>query len=150
MNKEFLNNIQNELKAALHSKYQLDDSSVIALSEVGQTSIISSLKHFVLKNGTAEIEGILLNKISFNGSELQKISLANLQKDISDKNVLSDDPSLEIADFSINLLINRFKESFQQSANTKDLDGICNFLGIDKKILGLVNSPVGKIFGKFF
>lgn len=150
MNKEFLNQVNTSLIQELKSKYNFDDVKVKALGEAGKTSIIGSLKQFVLKNGTSEIEGILLDKLQFNGSKLQTVSFANFQKDIAEKKLLGSEQTNEVAAFSINHLIDRFKEGFKASGYSKDLDGICKFLEIDKKILGLVNSPVAKMFGKFF
>lgn len=128
----------------------MDHAKVLAVSEAGKASIINSLKSFVIKNGTAEIEAVLLNKSSFNGTALQKFCFQNFEKDIADKKILSVEQTNEVAEFSINYLIDQFKIGFQHSGNSKDLDGICKFLDIDKKLLQLVNSPVGKMFGKFF
>ena len=150
MNKEFLNQVNASLIKELQSKYNFDDAKVRTLGEAGKTSILGSLKQFVLKNGTSEIEGILLDKVKFNGSKLQTVSFANFQKDITEKKLLGAEQTNDVAAFSINHLIDRFKEGFNASGYSKDLDGICNFLEIDKKILGLVNSPVAKMFGKFF
>ncbi len=150
MNKDFLNQINQELIKAIKAKYQMDDAKVLAVSEAGKYSIINSLKSFVLKKGTADIEAVLLNKKSFNGSELQTYCFKNFEKDIADKQLLSKEQTNNIAEFSINYLIDQFKSGFQNSGQTKDLDGICNFLDIDKKMLNLVNSHVGKILGKFF
>ena len=150
MNKDFLNKINLELVNEIKAKYQFDDAKVKTLSEAGKSSVLASLKQFVMKNGTTEIEGILLNTIQFEGSQLQTLSFNNFQKDITEKKLLDADQTKDISAFSINYLIKQFKEGFQNSGNTKDLDGICKFLDIDKKLLGLVNSPMAKIFGKFF
>ncbi|MDI1235414.1 MAG: hypothetical protein PSX81_14125 [bacterium] len=150
MNQVFLNQINQDLIKSIKAKYQMDDSKVLAVSEAGKASIISSLKSFVIKNGTTEIESVLLNKSSFNGTSLQKFCFQNFEKDIADKKILSATETNEVAEFSINYLIDRFKLGFVESGNSKDLDGICKFLDIDKKLLNLVNSPVGKILGKFF
>lgn len=150
MNQEFLNTINNELIKDIKAKYNFDDAKVLTVSEAGKASIIGSLKQFVLKNGTKEIEEILLDKIPFEGSKLQAFSFQNFQKDIAEKNILDKTQTDEVAKYSINHLINQFKSGFNSSGNSKDLDGICKFLGIDKSLLGLVNSPVTKFLGKFF
>ncbi len=150
MNSAFLHSINQQLIKAIKDKYRMDDAKVLNISEAGKNSVIGSLKQFVLKNGTSEIEGILLNKISFNGSALQKLSFANFQKDIADKKLLDAQQTNEVAEFSINFLINQFKSGFENSGHSKDLDGICKFLEIDKKLIQIANSPVTKFFGKLF
>jgi hypothetical protein len=150
MNKVFLNTVNQELIQAIKTRYKLPDSKVLALSEAGRSSVINSLKAFVLKNGTAEIEAVLLDKKPFNNSSLKPFCFSNFEKDIAEKHLLDKVQTHEIADFSINYLIDKFKEGFIASGNTRDLDGICKFLEIDKKMIGLVNSPFGKILGKFF
>jgi len=150
MNQAFLNQINQSLIHSIKAKYNMDDAKVLAVSEAGKTSIINSLKSFVIKNGTTEIEAVLLNKNSFNGTALQKFCFQNFEKDIADKSILSVAQTNEVAEFSINYLIDQFKTGFNDSGNSRDLDGICKFLDIDKKLLNLVNSPVGKMLGKFF
>jgi hypothetical protein len=150
MNQAFLNQINQSLIHSIKAKYNMDDAKVLAVSEAGKTSIINSLKSFVIKNGTTEIEAVLLNKTSFNGTALQKFCFQNFEKDIADKRILSIEQTNEVAEFSINYLIDQFKTGFNDSGNSRDLDGICKFLDIDKKLLNLVNSPVGKMLGKFF
>lgn len=150
MNQAFLNKINQSLIQSIKAKYSMDDAKVLAVSEAGKSSIINSLKSYVLKNGTNEIEAVLLNKTNFNGTALQKFCFQNFEKDIADKKILSVQQTNEVAEFSINYLIDQFKLGFNQSGNSRDLDGICQFLDIDKKLLNLVNSPVGKVLGKFF
>ncbi len=150
MNSAFLHHINQQLIKAIQEKYQMDNATVLNISEAGKNSVMASLKQFVLKNGTGEIEGILLNKTSFNGSALQQLSFANFQKDIADKKLLNAQQTHEVAEFSINFLIDQFKSGFANSGHSKDLDGICKFLEIDKKLIQIANSPVTKFFGKLF
>ena len=104
----------------------------------------------MLKNGTKDIEDILLDKTHFEGSKMQSFCYQNFHKDIAEKNILNKQQTDEVASFLINQLISQFKTGFNASGNTKDLNGICQFLSIDKALLGLVNSPVTKFFGNFF
>lgn len=150
MNSTFLNNINQQLIKAIRDKYHYDEAKVLLISEAGRSSVIGSLKQFVLKNGTAEIEGILLDKVPFNSSKLRVLAFDNFQKDIAGKKILDASTTHEVADFSINFLIEQFKEGFNRSGFSRDLDGICNFLEIDKKLIKLANSPVTKFFGKLF
>ena len=149
MNLEFLNKINNELIKDIKAKHNFDDAKVLTISEAGKSSIISSLKQFVLKNGTKDIEDILLDKTHFEGSKMQSFCYQNFHKDIAEKNILNKQQTDEVASFLINQLISQFKTGFNASGNTKDLNGICQFLSIDKALLGLVNSPVTKFFGNF-
>jgi predicted RND superfamily exporter protein len=150
MNTEFLQEVAQSLKLATKQKYNFDEPKLFALSAAGQNSLTQSLKSYVLKNGTSDIENILLGKLDFNGSKLQEVATDKLRQDLKERNLADDSEINEISVFSTNYLINEFKEGFMRSGNTKDLDGICQFLGIDKSMLKMINSPVGKMFGKFF
>lgn len=150
MNQTFLNNINQALIKTLKERYNMDDANVLNLSDAGKNSLINSLKQYVLKNGTPEIEAILLEKKQFSESPLQNFCFTNFKKDIAGKRLLNEQQTTEVAEFSINFLIDQFREGFKNSGNTKDLDGICLFLGIDKNLVSLANSPMAKMFGKFF
>jgi hypothetical protein len=58
--------------------------------------------------------------------------------------------SEEVADYASSYLVDQIVTAYQLSSESKDLDGICNFLGIGKNLLKMINSPMGKMFGKFF
>lgn len=150
MNTAFLNSINNDLIGLLKTRYAFDHNKVLALSEAGRSSLINSLKQFVLKNGTPEIEAILLEQKKFSESPLQAHCYKGFENDLKDKNLLPKEQIKEVAEYSINFLIDRFRIGFRDSGLSRDLDGICKFLDIDKNIVKLANSPMAKMFGKFF
>jgi len=150
MNHEFLQQVAEALKAETRKKYNFDEADLFALSAAGQNSLTQSLKQYVIKNGTADIEGILLGKMDFRDSKFQATATEQLQKDLKERKILDDQQLQEVSSFSTDFLIKAIKDGFDQSGSSKDLDGICAFLGIDKTMLKMINSPVGKMFGKFF
>jgi hypothetical protein len=150
MNREFLMQVAEKLKTATREKYNFDEATIFSLSATGQNSLTQSLKSYVMKFGTADIENILLGKLDFNGSKLQAIATDKLRKDVKERKVIPDEQVDDVSLFSSNFLIKEFTDGFQSSGYSKDLDGICAFLDIDKTMLKMINSPVGKMFGKFF
>ncbi len=150
MNREFLQEVAESLKTATRNKYHFEEADLFALSAAGQNSLTQTLKQYVIKNGTADIEHILLGKLNFEGSKFQAVATEQLMKDLKERKILDDAQLKDVSVFSTDFLINKFKQGFLDSGNSKDLDGICAFLGIDKTMLKMINSPVGKMFGKFF
>ena len=150
MNQEFLKQVGETLTKHISDTFKLDGAAISTLTAVGQNSLTQSLKNYVIKNGSGDIEKILLGQMDFKGSALQSFATQQLNKDISEKNVVPAEQLGLISSSSVDLLIHEFKTGFDHSGNSRDLDGICQFLGIDKNLLKLANSPVGKMFGKFF
>lgn len=150
MNKELLNKINEKLKLLIKEKYNLLPYDVDQLSQVGQMSFQESIKKFVLKNGTIEIEQMMFNQLSPDKSELVKQAKTELFKDIKEKNILDVEKSESLANFSCDFLIQEIIKEFNLTNNPRNTDGIANFLGIDSNLLKLVNSPAAKFFGKFF
>jgi hypothetical protein len=150
MNHEFLKEVGESLKTATRNKYHFEENDLFALSAAGQNSLTQVLKQYVMKNGTSDIENILLGKMDFQGSKFQAVATEKLQQDLKERKILPDDQLKDVSVFSTDFLIDKFRQGFQNSGNSKDLDGICAFLGIDKNMLKMINSPMGKMFGKFF
>jgi hypothetical protein len=73
-----------------------------------------------------------------------------LKNDFVSKGLLDAEAAAEVSGYASNYLVDEIVRAYQNSSNTKDLDGICSFLGIDKNLLKMINSPMGKMFGKFF
>jgi hypothetical protein len=148
MNHEFLKEVGESLKTA--TRYHFEENDLFALSAAGQNSLTQVLKQYVIKNGTSDIENILLGKMDFQGSQFQAVATEKLQQDLKERKILDDAQLKDVSVFSMDFLIDKFRQGFQDSGNSKDLDGICEFLSIDKNMLKMINSPVGKMFGKFF
>ena len=73
-----------------------------------------------------------------------------LKNDFVSKGLLVAEQSEEVSDYASSYLVDEIITAYQSSSESKDLDGICTFLGIDKNLLKMINSPMGKMFGKFF
>jgi hypothetical protein len=150
MSKVWINEIRNGLETALKEQFNLGGDELKSVSATGQNSLMDGLKQFVMKNGSKEIESILLKQKAFEGSDLEKSIGARLSTDIKSKHQMPDDKAKSVSNFASNFLVEHIVSAFQASSESKDLDGICSFIGIDKNLLKMVNSPVGKMFGKFF
>lgn len=150
MNREFMMQVAESLKNATREKYKYDEAKLFSLSAAGQNSLTQTLKQYVIKHGTSDLENILLGKLDFEGSRLQAVATEKLEEDLKERRILGPEELKDVSVFSTNFLIKEFREGFLRSGHTKDLDGICGFLGIDKSMVKMINSPVGKMFGKFF
>ncbi len=150
MDKQILENIKNNLTAGLKNKFGFGDEQVSALTAGAQNGLLQCLKDFVLKNGSKEIESILLKKTVFSGSALEAAVKKQLSSDLVSVQSLDAKKADEVAGFASENIVNNLVDGFQNSIYTKDTDGICSFMGIDKNLLKMLNSPVGKMFGKFF
>ena len=150
MNRELLNKINEKLKVLIKEKYLLEPYDVDQLSHVGQLSFQESIKKFVLKNGTTEIEQMMFKQLNSDKSELVKQAKTELLKGIKEKNILDNEKSEDLANFSCDFLIQEIIKEFNETNHPKNTDGIADFLGIDSNLLKLVNSPSAKFFGKFF
>jgi hypothetical protein len=145
-----LKSIQASLNTELKNRFNLDEQKINDITSTGVNSITSGLKSFVMKNGTKEIEQIMFKEKSFEGSDLKQFALGDLTKSLT-KYFDGDSAKTEqVASFSITHLIESLVDKFGQSGKSKDLDGIAEFLGIDKNIIKMANSGAAKFLGKFF
>lgn len=149
MNAEWLNQAIPDLKTALESRFLLEPAELEELLSIGKESLAEAIKSYIKKHGTKELEQIILQKMAFQGSELEKYSVSQLERDLKDSN-LRVHTGHGIEAFSAGFLVDSVVRNFRNSGMSKDRDGICRFLGIDKNILKLINSPAGRILGKFF
>lgn len=150
MNKQLIEKIGEGLKSNIGNKFSLDADKVNSLVVTGQNGLTECIKQFVMKNGSKEIEEILLKQKTFEGSGFQTVVQNQLKNDFVSKGLLEAEHSAEVSTYASNYLVNEIVTAYQDSSESKDLDGICNFLGIDKNLLKMINSPMGKMFGKFF
>lgn len=150
MNKQLIEKIGEGLKSNIGSKFSLDAEKVNSLVATGQNGLTECIKQFVMKSGSKEIEDILLKHKTFEGSAFQMVVKNQLKNDFVSKGLLAAEPAAEVSGYASNYLVDEIVTAFQNSSDSKDLDGICNFLGIDKNLLKMINSPMGKMFGKFF
>jgi hypothetical protein len=150
MNKQLIEKIGEGLKSNIGNTFSLDTDKVNSLVVTGQNGLTECIKQFVMKNGSKEIEEILLKQKTFEGSGFQTVVKNQLKNDFVSKGLLVAEQSEEVADYASSYLVDQIVTAYQSSSESKDLDGICNFLGIDKNLLKMINSPMGKMFGKFF
>jgi len=150
MDKQLIERIGEGLKTNIGSKFSLDADKVNSLVAAGQNGLTECIKQFVMKSGSKEIEDILLKHKAFEGSAFQLVVQNQLKNDFVSKGLLEAEPSGAVSVYASNYLVDEIVTAYQNSSDTKDLDGICNFLGIDKNLLKMINSPMGKMFGKFF
>ncbi len=150
MDRQLIEKIGEGLKTNIGSKFSLDADKVNSLVAAGQNGLTECIKQFVMKSGSKEIEDILLNQKNFEGSAFQMVVKTQLKNDFVSKGLLDAEAAAEVSGYASNYLVDEIVTAYQNSSNTKDLDGICSFLGIDKNLLKMINSPMGKMFGKFF
>lgn len=143
MNTEVLNALETGLGQALKERFAGADTA--ALLQNGKSVLTDALKSYVLKQGSKELEAILLEQTDFASSALRPVLTARLKAAAG-----AVPEAAEMADFSADYLVNGLLKAYRASGHSKDLDGICAFTGIDKSMLAMVNSPMGKLFGKFF
>ena len=148
MEKAITNQIFADLNDSLKSTYGLNEAQLKSISAAGQNSLTQTLKSYVMKNGSSEIEQILLGQKQYEGSGLKVMAEKDIQTAVQSAGI--DHPQKEeIGKFALSKSVDLLVGAFAASAYTKDLDGICGFIGIDKNLLKMVNSPMGKMFGKF-
>ncbi|MCC6818272.1 MAG: hypothetical protein IT245_05235 [Bacteroidia bacterium] len=149
MNEQLFGALEDDLSQVLKEKFGIKSSQMRILVSKGQLALKETLKNHILKNGTKEAEDIICSKIGYHGSLLAQIAIAALTNDLKNsKEIEVNDPE-SISETAVNTLFEGLRTRFEQSGQTKDTEGVCKFLGIDPKLLKMVNSPVGKFFGKF-
>ncbi len=149
MNENILKGIQQVVAEKLVHNFDISQPQIEEITNLTKQTFPNSLKSFVLKNGTTEIENVLLGKQKPEDGKLLNFCSENLHN-IFSKTLGSNVDVNSIANFTVTESLNQFTNQFQESNHSKDLDGICSFLGVDKNILKLANSPVSKFMGKFF
>lgn len=144
-----MDEIAMRLRQTLQEKYKREGAELDDLLQAGQHSLTESIKKFIKKNGTREVEDILMQRKDFNGSELKRLAVSSLERDLKAMGMKPDE-SDELASFSSCFLAEELVLAFQQSGNSRDINGICDFLGIDKSLVKIINSPAGRFLGKIF
>ena len=76
--------------------------------------------------------------------------ISNLSAALQQKAGFSREEAEKVSSWSIPFVSNKVKDNFNQSGKSQDLNGLAEFIGIDKNLLNLAGSPIGKLFGKFF
>ncbi|HEY1044897.1 MAG TPA: hypothetical protein VGF79_00565 [Bacteroidia bacterium] len=150
MEQQIINQIKDTLVSSLKNKFGLEDAVIDKMTAMGVNNLTSGLKQYVLKNGTTEIEDILTGKMELAGSGIRKSLTEGLGKELASGFTQEAGRSGEIAEFSIDNLVGGLKGAFLSSTHSKDIDGIADFIGVDKNLLKMANSPAAKFFGKFF
>lgn len=150
MDKAIIDGMLQELGTGLNRQFGFDSDITADLTSAGQEVLQKSLKSFVLKHGSSEIEDILLGKLQFRDSALYSIINKDLSSQIEARKLAAHHDPKTVSEFSSSLLVDFLVKAFTNSNYPKDRDGICAFLGIDPKLLKVINSPAGKLFGKFF
>lgn len=143
-----LNTLSLKLSSFLSNKYQIEENELELLTKIGENSLKSTLKNHVLKHGTDELENILLEKTVANKTKIHQVAIENLTLEINQlKTIKNLDENF--AQSAIDFVLYYLIQSFKTSNLPKNLNGICDFLDIDKSLVKAINSPFGKMFGKF-
>ena len=148
MNKGTTDKIFEGLNSSLRERFGLDDQQLKSVSAAGQNTLTQTLKSYVMKNGSSEIEQILLGQKSYDQSGLKVEAEKDIRQVVGNSGIEHAEKE-EIGKFALSKAVELLVKAFVESGHTKDLDGICAFVGIDKNLLKMVNSPMGKLFGKF-
>lgn len=148
MDKAVTDKIFADLNSSLKERFGLDEQQLRSVSAAGQNTLTQTLKSYVMKNGSAEIEQILLGQKSYEASGLKTEAEKDIKTAVNAAGI--NHPQKEaIGQFAVSKAVELLVTAFTNSTYSKDLDGICGFIGIDKNLLKMVNSPMGKLFGKF-
>lgn len=148
MDKAVTDKLFADLNSSLKERFGLDEQQLRSVSAAGQNTLTQTLKSYVMKNGSAEIEQILLGQKSYEVSGLKTEADKDIKTAVNAAGI--NHPQKEaIGQFALSKAVDLLVTAFTASTYSKDLDGICGFIGIDKNLLKMVNSPMGKLFGKF-
>jgi hypothetical protein len=137
---------REQLKQEATQQFNIIDSKFDELSEISVSALKKTIQNHVLKNGTAELEELLLLKKESTNALLIKNAIQDLEM------VLLPDlktSAMPFSQFVVNQMAQKLVKEFQASSHPKDLNGICLFLNIDKNLIKLANSKMGRFFGKF-
>ncbi|MDP2174989.1 MAG: hypothetical protein Q8K70_03660 [Bacteroidota bacterium] len=137
---------REQLKQETIQQFNISDSKFDELSEISVIALKKTIQNHVLKNGTDELKELLLLKKESANALLVKNAIKDLEM------VLLPDLKTNAQSFSqfvVNQMTQKLVKAFQASGHPKNLDGICLFLNIDKNLIKLANSKMGRFFGKF-
>lgn len=149
MNDQLFSQIKAKLYEALKAGYGLDGQALDTLVDKGQSALKSTMMAHVSKHGTQEAEDIICSRVDYRQSALRKTALDALEKGISGLPELGSHSARAVAETSVDTLLENMQKAFAESGKSKDTKGVCEFIGIDPMLLKMVNSTVGKLFGKF-
>jgi hypothetical protein len=150
MNQILISQIENDLQDALAKQFNLEPHRVQDLMNELKVALQDGLKQFVIKSGSKELEDLVINTKPFQGSGFQAYMNALLMKILVEKSKIDNGLATKLADFSSRFLVDAIQKAFVASGESPDFDGVCNFLQVDKNLLKMINSPMGKMFGKLF
>ena len=150
MNQLLLSQIGKNLQTALSHQFNIDKDRVQHMVEELKGALQDGLKQFVIKSGSKELEDLVTNAKPFQGSGFQAYMNALLGKILVEKSNVQTDLAPQLADFASRFLVEDIQKAFKASGEAADFDGVCNFLQVDKNLLKMINSPMGKMFGKLF
>lgn len=150
MNQILISQIENDLQDALAKQFNLEPHRVQDLMNELKVALQDGLKQFVIKSGSKELEDLVINTKPFQGSGFQAYMNALLMKILVEKSKIDNGLATKLADFSSQFLVDAIQKAFVASGESPDFDGVCNFLQVDKNLLKMINSPMGKMFGKLF
>ena len=150
MNQILLSQIGQNLQTALAQQFNLEADRVQSMVTELKGALQDGLKQFVIKSGSKELEDLVINTKPFQGSGFQAYMNALLVKILIEKSKIDAGIAPELADYSSRFLVDAIQKAFVNSGESPDFDGVCNFLQVDKNLLKMINSPMGKMFGKLF
>lgn len=150
MNQILLSQIGQNLQTALSSQFNIEQDRVQQMVVELKGALQDGLKQFVIKSGSKELEDLVTSTKPFQGSGFQAYMNALLSKILVEKSNVAEALAPELADFASRFLVEDIQKAFKASGESADFDGVCNFLQVDKNLLKMINSPMGKMFGKLF
>ena len=150
MNQILLSQISQALQSALAHQFNIESDRVQKMVSELKEALQDGLKQFVIKSGSKELEDLVTNAKPFQGSGFQAYMNSLLQTILIEKSKVESGLATELADFSSRFLVDAIQKAFVASDESPDFDGVCNFLQVDKNLLKMINSPMGKMFGKLF
>lgn len=149
MNEGLFKQLKIELETVLKSRFGIDNQALNSLVEKGQSSLKTSMLAYISKHGTKDAEDMICSRVEILKSPLRQFAIEALDKGIQGSKELGNHASADFAQVSVDTLLTGMRQAFAESGNSKDTQGICQFLGIDPIMLKMINSSVGKLFGKF-
>lgn len=150
MNSEVFEHIKSELYKVLQDRFNLKEANLEKLVQKGQEALKTNIIGHVSKEGTGELEAIITRKIDFKISRIYLSGVNSLTKELTGLDALQGNDPGVVSDVAVVTLVTALQDAFSKSGQSGDTQGICKFLGLDPMLLKVVNSPVGKMFGKLF
>lgn len=149
MNDQVFKSLEILLANALKDKHGIEGQALGQLVLKGKQALKDTMLSHVMKHGTKEAEDVICSRIAVHGSTIHVKAREVLEKSLKDAPELGGQDSGSVAETAVDTLMNGLRQQFDLSGYSKDTDGVCKFLGIDPMVLKMVNSNVGKFFGKF-